>query len=86
METSDDLASWDRKGKALGLFAMSHMDYEVELLNIHCVRDAVIKNGNTNTMKKALNEEQVGKSNHESDIRNPTIFNIILRNNVEIKQ
>ena len=35
METSDDLASWDRNGRALGLFAMSHMDYEVEL-NIHC--------------------------------------------------
>ena len=34
METSDDLASWDRNGRALGLFAMSHMDYEVEL-NIH---------------------------------------------------
>jgi len=30
METSDDLASWDRNGRALGLFAMSHMDYEVE--------------------------------------------------------
>ena len=35
METSDALASWDRNGRALGLFAMSHMDYEVEL-NIHC--------------------------------------------------
>merc|ERR1719266_1602140 len=30
METSDDLASWDRTGKVLGLFSMSHMDYEVE--------------------------------------------------------
>ena len=30
METSDDLASWDRSGRALGLFSMSHMDYEVE--------------------------------------------------------
>ena len=30
METSDDLASWDRNGRVLGLFSMSHMDYEVE--------------------------------------------------------
>lgn len=31
LETSDDLASWDRNGRALGLFAMSHMDYEVNV-------------------------------------------------------
>jgi len=30
METADDLASWDRTGKVLGLFSNSHMDYEVE--------------------------------------------------------
>ena len=30
METSEDLASWDRSGKVLGLFSMSHMDWEVE--------------------------------------------------------
>ena len=30
METSEDLASWDRSGKVLGLFSMSHMDWEVQ--------------------------------------------------------
>ena len=30
IETSDDLASWDRSGRVLGLFSTSHMDYEVE--------------------------------------------------------
>ena len=30
METSEDLASWDRSGKVLGLFSKSHMDWEVE--------------------------------------------------------
>ena len=58
-------------------------DLEVE---IKLVRNAMIKNGNTNTTKRALNEEQVGNSKHDSDIRNPIIFKIILRNNVENKQ
>ena len=30
METSEDLASWDRSGKVLGLFSKSHMDWEVD--------------------------------------------------------
>ena len=30
LETSQDLASWDRSGKVLGLFSKSHMAWEVE--------------------------------------------------------
>ena len=32
METSDDLASWDRTGKVLGLFSKSHMDYDILII------------------------------------------------------
>ena len=32
METSDDLASWDRTGKVLGLFSKSHMDNDILII------------------------------------------------------
>ena len=56
-------------------------DLEVE---IKLVRNAMIRNGNTNTTKRALNEEQGRNSKHDSDIR--ILFKIILRDNVEDKQ